>query len=68
MLEVGCHFINKETREYLQTSLPSTGLPPHYYASADKSTNHRKSNQVTMICPAVEGKKTPISVGMNEVY
>ena len=68
MLEEGCHFIDKETRDYLQTCLPCTALPPNYYVSADKSANHRKPNQVTMICPVVDGRKTPIPVGMNEVY
>jgi hypothetical protein len=68
MIDVACHFIDQETKEYLLTNLPNTGLPPHYYVSADKSTNHRVSNQVTMVCPVIEGKKTAIPMGMNPVY
>ena len=68
MIDVACHFIDQQTREYLEAKLPSTGLPPHYYISADKSTNHRISNQVTMVCPVIEGKKTAIPLGMNPVY
>jgi hypothetical protein len=68
MIDVACHFIDQETKEYLLTNLPNTGLPPHYYVSADKSTNHRVSNQVTMVYPVIEGKKTAIPMGMNPVY
>jgi hypothetical protein len=68
MIDVACHYINKETKEYLRTDLPNTGLPPHYYVSADKSTNHRISNQVTMVCPVVQGQKKAIPVAMNAVY
>ena len=68
MIDVACHFIDQQTREYLEAKLPSTGLPPHYYVSADKSTNHRISNQVTIVCPVIEGKKTAIPLGMNPVY
>ena len=53
MIDVACHYIDRETKEYLRTDLPNTGLPPHYYVSVDKSTNHRVSNQVTMLCSIV---------------
>jgi hypothetical protein len=26
-------------------------MPPHFYITADKSTNRRITNQVTVICP-----------------
>ena len=68
MIDVACHYIDRETKEYLRTDLPNTGLPPHYYVSADKSTNHRVSNQVTMVCPIVQGKKKAIPVAMNAIY
>ena len=68
MISVACSFIDKETRAFLTKNLPNTGLPPHYYVMADKSTNHRVSNQVTMICPVVHGKRCPIPLGMKPVY
>ena len=68
MISVACSFIDKETRAFLTKNLPNTGLPPHYYVTADKSTNHRVSNQVTMICPVVDGKRRPIPLGMKHLY
>ena len=68
MISVACSFIDKETRAFLTKNLPNTGLPPHYYVTADKSTNHCVSNQVAMICPVVDGKRCPIPLGMKPVY
>ena len=68
MISVACCFIDKETQAFLTKNLPNTGLPPHYYVTADKSTNHHVSNQVTVICPVVDGKHRPIPLGMKPVY
>ena len=68
MIAVACCYVDRETQAFLSKSLPNTGLPPHYYVTADKSTNHRISNQVTMICPVVDGKRRPIPLGMKSVY
>ena len=35
-------------------------MPPLIYITADKSTNHRVTNQVTVICPVVNGRREGI--------
>ena len=61
-------YVDKKTTEFLSTPLPNTGMPPHFYVTADKSTNHRVMNQVTMICPVVDGEQQGIPFGMKQVY
>lgn len=68
IIAVACCYVDHETQGFLTKNLPNTGLPPHYYVTADKSTNHRISNQVTMICPVVDGKRRAIPLGMKAVY
>jgi hypothetical protein len=51
MIKVVCAYIDKKTADFLSTPLPNTGMPPHFYITADKSTNRRITNQVTVICP-----------------
>ena len=68
MLSVACAYIDKKTSIFLSTPLPSTGMPPHVYVTADKSTNHRVTNQVTVICPAVNGRREGIVLNAREVY
>ena len=68
MIQVACHYVDSELRKFLCTDLPNTGLPPHFYCTADKSTNHRVTNQVTMICPVVNGIRKGIPLGMEPVY
>jgi hypothetical protein len=68
MTVVACSYIDRETQRFLSTNLPSTGLPPHFYTTADKSTNHRESNQVTLACPVVDGKRRGIPLGLTQVY
>ncbi len=43
-------------------------MPPHFYVTADKSTNHRTTNQVTVICPVVNGTRQGIILNAHEVY
>ena len=68
MLSAACAYIDKKTSVSLSTLLPSTGMPPHFYVTADKSTNHRATNQVTVICPAVNGCRQGIVLNAREVY
>lgn len=63
--EVWC---DKQVATFLSTPLASTELPPHYYATADKSTPNRISNQAVMVCPMVEGHRKAIAVSAPEVY
>ena len=68
MLSAACAYIDKKTSIFLSTPLPSTGMPPHVYVTADKSTNHRVTNQVTVICPVVNGRREGIVLNAREVY
>ncbi len=68
MLSAACAYIDKKTSIFLSTPLPSTGMPPHFYVTADKSTNHRATNQVTVICPVVNGCREGIVLDAREVY
>ena len=43
-------------------------MPPLVYITADKSTNHRVTNQVTVICPVVNGRREGIVLNAHEVY
>ena len=56
------------TRRSLTSSLPNTGMPPHFYITADKSTNCRITNQVTVICPIVNGTQERIILDARDVY
>ena len=58
MTDTACRFIDLETIAHLKKCLPKAGLPPAFYCTADKSTNHRVSNQTTMICPVIEGERS----------
>ena len=60
--------INEKTREVLLTTLPSTGIPPHYYMAVDKATVNKRTNQGVIICPRINGKRVPIIAGAPEVY
>ncbi len=68
MIEAACAYIDMRTANFLSTPLPNTGMPPHFYVTADKSTNHRITNQVTVICPVVNGSREGIVLDAREVY
>eukprot|EP00795_Rhopilema_esculentum_P010702 gene10702-19474_t len=48
MIKATCNYIDMRTKRFLKMPLPNTGMTPHFYVTADKSTNHRIVNQVTM--------------------
>ena len=68
MLKVACAYIDKEISSFLEKPLPNTGLAPHFYVTADKSTNHRVTNQACVICPVVEGERQGILLSLSPVY
>lgn len=68
MLKAACAYIDKEVAKFMSTPLPNTGMPPHFYVTGDKSTNHRVTNQVTLICPVVEGRRQAIALNAHRVY
>ena len=41
--------INRKTAEWLSMPLPSTRLPPHYWATVDKGTPSRITNKAVLI-------------------
>ena len=68
MLLAACHYIDQKTPAFLATPLPNTGMPPHFYVTADKSTNHWTTNQVTVISPVVNGTRQGIILNAREVF
>ena len=68
MLKAACAYIDKEVSKFLTTPLPNTGMPPHFYITGDKSTNHRVTNQVTLICPVVDGRRQAIALNVCKMY
>ena len=67
MLLAVCHYIDQKTSSFL-TPLPNTGMLLHFYMTAHKSTNHRTTNQVAVICPVVNGTRQGIILNAREVY
>ena len=61
-------YILKKTREMLLTPLPSTGIPPHFSTTSDKSTPAHISNHAIMIMVTLNGKKIAIPVDAPPVY
>ncbi len=68
MMKVACTHIDKKVSSYLQEPLPNTGIVPHFYITADKSTNHRVTNQACVICPVVNGERQGILLSLSPVY
>ena len=68
MLKAACAYIDKEVSKFLGTPLLNTGMPPHFYITGDKSTNHRVTNQVTLICPVVDGRRQAIASNVCKMY
>ena len=61
--------INRETNTWLNTPLLSTGMPPHFWATLDKATPSRITNQAVLIVARnQEGKPCPIPVNSPDVY
>lgn len=68
MLAAFSSYIVSKVQDYLRTPLASTGLPPAYYITADKSTNHRITNQATMLCFVAGNERQAVPVACREVY
>ena len=50
--------VNGKTAEWLSMPLPSTCLPPHYWATVDKGTSSRITSQAVLI--VAETKMVPL--------
>ena len=61
-------YVNAKIGDFLSQPIKCTGLPPHYYATADKSTIHRITNQGVLLCPFAEGKGEAIVVKAPVIY
>jgi hypothetical protein len=44
MLSIAGAYMKKRSTEFLSSPLPSTGMPPLFYVTGDKSANHYKPN------------------------
>ena len=61
--------INRKTAEWLSAPLPSTHLPLHYWATVNKGTPFRISNQAALIVARDQnGTPSPIPVAAPEIY
>ena len=68
MIKVANAYITNKIKLFLSTPLPNTGFPPHFCITADKSTNHRVTNQVSVVCTVVEGARRAIPLAVRPVY
>ncbi len=68
ILKVANRYIDKEVEQYLTSPLESTGMPPHVLITADKSTNNRIQNQVTVALVVVDGQRRAIPISLRQVY
>ena len=61
--------IDEKTNKWLNSPLPSTGLPPHFWSTVDKATPSRETNQAVIIVARDErGNVCPIPVAAPTVY
>ena len=68
LLETVAMQIDHEISQSLSMPLPSTGLPPHWWCTMDKSTAGRETNQAIMICPMIEGEMCAVFIDAPRVY
>jgi hypothetical protein len=61
--------IDEKIRAWLATPLPSTQLPPHFWATTDKATPSRTTNQAVLIVARdSSGTPCPIPVAAPAIY
>ena len=61
--------INKHANSWLESPLPSAGLPPHFWSTVDKAAPSRTTNQaVVLVAHNSEGNVCPIPVAAPEIY
>ncbi|XP_018014214.1 uncharacterized protein LOC108671228 [Hyalella azteca] len=60
--------ICRRNLQMLLRPLLSTGLPPHIYLTADKSTLNRHTNQAILLVVNLDGKRIAVPVGAPPVY
>ena len=61
-------YLKKKINKVLTAPLPSTGIPPHFCTTSDKSTPLRTTNHAIMVLTMVDGKKRGIPVSTPAVY
>ena len=60
---------NRKTAEWLSMPLPSTRLPPYYWATVDNGTSSRVTSQaVLIVAPHQNGTHSPIPLAAPEIY
>ena len=61
--------VNVRINAWLKTPLPSTMLPPHFWATVDKATPSRKTNQaILVVARNSSGVPCPIPIEAPNVY
>jgi len=61
-------YLDEECSKVLRQPLKSTGMPPHFFISVDKSTPRRETNQALLLLFVNEGKRVAFPVSANVVY
>ena len=61
-------WVDKQSASFQGKPLQSTGFPPHFFITADKSTPQRITNQAVMICPIMNDERVAIPVDSLKVY
>ena len=68
MVKAAFAYIDIKVKEFLSTPLVRAGFPPLIYKTGDKSTNHRITNQVSVMCTVVDGEREAIAINSRPVY
>ena len=55
-------------KKLISTPLKSTGFPPNFGATCDKSTTLRATNHAAMMSVVVDGTRNAIPMGAPKVY
>ena len=61
-------YMYKKLNEILTTPILSTGMPPHFATTSDKSTPIKVSNHAIMVLTVVDGEKCAIPICAPKVY
>ncbi|XP_047737560.1 uncharacterized protein LOC108672979 isoform X2 [Hyalella azteca] len=68
VVESICSTIDERLDQKLSYPLKSTGHPPHFFLTFDKSTPQRESNQAVMLVAMIDGSRVAYFLGAPKVY
>jgi len=68
MAQTMCHVLDTIHQEHLIKNQLSTGFPPHFFITFDKSTFNGVTNQAIVICPVINGTRRSLLIDSAAVY